>query len=88
MDPRIRTALALYAFTVLGIFLLVAPWSAIWEHAVLGVVPESARTLARSGWARGTVSGIGALDLWVALQMLGELWSSLYSSSRSPGDDA
>jgi hypothetical protein len=74
LDPRIRTAIALYAFTVLGLFLLVAPWSPVWEQAVLGAVPQALRATARSGWARGLVSGLGLLDLVVAIQLLRELW--------------
>ena len=39
MDSRIRTALLLYAFAIVGLFLLVAPWTGVWSQAVVGLMP-------------------------------------------------
>ena len=77
MDPRIRSAILLDAFTVLGIFLLVAPWTPVWAQAVGALLQPPYVDWARSGWLRGIVSGLGALDLMVALQMLGDVWRHL-----------
>ena len=74
MDPRIRSALSLYAFAVLGLFLLVAPWTPIWTRAAIVLIPTPVGAWALSGWVRGLVSGLGALDLVVALQVARELW--------------
>ena len=38
----------------------------------------------RSGWVKGAVSGLGALDLLVALQEAGILWQSLRSGRMDP----
>ena len=77
MDARIRRALLLYAFTVLGIFLVVAPWSPVWSQSARILSDGWAGRLVRSGWFRGVVSGLGALDLVVALQMVRELWQDV-----------
>ncbi len=79
MEPRIRSALLLYAFIVLGLFLLVAPWTAVWSRARVGLLPTSAGRWALSGWARGMISGLGALNLLVGLQVAGELWRAMRS---------
>jgi hypothetical protein len=70
-------AFALYGFFVLGLFLLVAPWTPIWERATLGLYPSGGGDWATSGWVKGLVSGLGALDLYVASQMAGDLWSGM-----------
>ena len=67
------TALALYAFAALGLFLVVAPWTPVWDQATLLLLPTSVGPWATSGWVRGAVSGLGALDLVVALQVGTEL---------------
>ncbi len=77
MDSRIRTAFILYGFFVFGLFLLVAPWTPIWSRATLALLPTSLGGWVMSGWARGIVSGLGALDLAIALQVARELWSEL-----------
>jgi hypothetical protein len=65
---RLGAALSLYAFAVLGLFLLVTPWTAVWEQAALALVPEAARGWVLSGWCRGGISGLGLADLVVATQ--------------------
>ncbi len=82
MEHGVRTAMSLYAFTVLGIFLVVAPWSPVWEQAVVAILPGAAASWARSGWLRGVVSAVGALDLLVALQVARELWRTLRLSDE------
>lgn len=77
MEPRIRAALLLYAFFVLGLFLLVSPWTVVWSRAVVGLLPTPVGGIAQSGWMRGLVSGLGALNLLFALQLATELWSAM-----------
>lgn len=58
-----------YAFVCLGVFLAVAPWSAIYEYAVpLSTAPTRAGAWLRTGWVRGLITGVGLLDLYVALR--------------------
>lgn len=82
MESRVRSAMSLYAFTVLGIFLLFAPWSPVWDQASVALLPAAAGLVVRSGWVRGLVSALGALDLFVALQVGRELWDSMRSEDR------
>ena len=81
MAARIRTALTFYLFVVLGAFLVAVPWTALWDHATLALVPTPLGGWARSGWIKGAVTGVGALDLLVAWQEAGALWRSLVEPS-------
>jgi hypothetical protein len=74
---RIRNAMAVYAFGVLGIFLLAVPWTAVWTHVTLALVPTPFGPWVRSGWLRGAVSGLGLLDLLVAVECGLPLWREL-----------
>ena len=73
LDTRILSAFALYSFLILGVFLLVAPWTPIWEQATMSLLPTALGEWATGGWIRGMVSAIGALDLVVAAQVAGGL---------------
>lgn len=84
MAARIRTALTLYVFGVLGAFLLAVPWSPLWDYATLSVAQYAVGPWVRNGWAKGLVSGVGALDLWVALQEAGILWEGLRRGRTDP----
>ena len=79
MDLRIRTAFMLYAFLILGVFLLVAPWTPVWQSATLLLAPTRMGPWIRSGAVRGLVSGLGALDMLVALQVAREFWGQMQS---------
>ena len=84
MPARIRTALLAYVFGVLGAFLLAAPWSPLWDYATLSVAQYAFGPWVRSGWTKGLVSGVGALDRWVALQEAGVLWQGLRGGRTDP----
>jgi hypothetical protein len=79
LESRIRTALWLYAFGAIGLFLLVAPWTAVWTQAMAGLLPTPLGRVALRGPIRGVVSGLGALDLLVAIQFALELWERMRS---------
>jgi len=80
---RIQTVLTIYVFAVLGVFLLFVPGTSIWDQVTLVFLPPGLGSWARSGWVRGAVSGLGALDLIAAAQEAGVLWRSLRTSDRS-----
>jgi len=77
LQSRIGTALLLYVFAALGVFLLVVPWTAAWTQAISALLPPPAGRWALSGWVRGCASGMGALDLALAAQLGVELWRRL-----------
>ena len=83
MKSRIAVALTLYAFGVLGLFLLVAPWTPAWTQATYALLPPSVGRWALSGWVRGLASGLGALDLLIAGQLGLELWRRLGDQKKS-----
>lgn len=64
----------LYAFAMLGLFLLVAPWTPAWAQATYALLPRPAARWVLSGWMRGVASGLGALDLAIAAQVAVDLW--------------
>ena len=71
MESGFRNILLVYVYSVLGVFLVVAPWTPIWEQASHALLPVSAHRFALSGWVRGVVSGLGAADLVVAARLAG-----------------
>lgn len=85
MVARIRLVLTVYAFGAVGVFLLVAPWSPVWDAATRWIAPTAAGELVRSGWLRGLLSGLGGLNLWVALQEGASLWRSLREAGSARG---
>ena len=74
----------LYGFLVSGLFLLFAPWTPVWVQAVHAMVPTSLERWMLGGWLRGVISGLGAIDLIVALQVGSELWSGRGAGPEPP----
>ena len=85
MGLRVQTSLSLYIFTVLGMFLLVVPWSPIWERATLVFIPTILGGWTRSDWVRGVISGLGALNLLAAARDAELLWKLLTTPNQEEG---
>jgi len=66
LPSRLQTALHVYAFAALGVFLIAVPWSPVWDSATAAYLPTVAGPWLRSGFARGLVSGLGALNVAAA----------------------
>lgn len=69
MESGLKSMMFVYAYSVLGVFLLIAPWTPVWDQAAQGLLPQTAHVWALSGWVRGVVSGLGAVDLVVAARL-------------------
>ncbi len=77
-------ARALYSYIICsyaaGIVLCLAPWSSLWDHnyfvELLGI-----RDTFASGWVRGAISGLGAVNLVLAIR-------SILSISKLPAKSA
>ena len=76
MESGFRSILFVYIYSVLGVFLVVAPWTPVWEQASHGLLPQAAHAVVLSGWVRGLVSGLGAADLVVAARLAGSMMRS------------
>lgn len=87
LDKRIGTAFLLYAFVVIGIFLIVAPWTPVWKQSIIALLPTRIGHWMLTGWSRGVVSAVGVLDLLAAFQLLGELFRRPGSGSRRGSTD-
>lgn len=66
MTSRIRTALLVYTFAAIGVFLLVVPWLPVWGTTTAAYMPTAAGPWLGSGFLRGLISGLGALNLAAA----------------------
>jgi hypothetical protein len=83
LKSRIRTALLVYAFAALGVFLVAVPWSGAWNSATIGFLPTHAGSWLRSGFLRGLVSGLGILNLMAAWsEARGLLWPARGDGSQ------
>jgi hypothetical protein len=64
----------------LGLFLLIYPWTEAWtENYFSAAVPDSAVTVWREFWnnpyVRGAVSGLGLVNIWIAIAEVFHLFS-------------
>jgi hypothetical protein len=66
VDPTLKNSIALYIFLVLGVFLMVAPWTPVWYEATVLLLPTRFGAPAQQGWVRGLVTAVGLLDLLAA----------------------
>ncbi len=82
---RIGAAMSLYAFGALGVFLLTVPWTPIWEHVALGLLPQPTGAWLASGWVRGAVSGLGVLNLVTAARDAGAWWRTVRGGNARQG---
>jgi hypothetical protein len=54
-------------FVEMGIMLLVLPWTHVWTDSPILNSSVTTRQLAESGFVRGMVSGLGLINLWIAI---------------------
>ncbi|HVO58507.1 MAG TPA: hypothetical protein VMT51_12505 [Dongiaceae bacterium] len=69
MNKALR-AIAIVLCFEMGAFLLYLPWSSLWEHNYFLFHLPSLRMLALHPSVRGLVSGLGVLDIFVAINLL------------------
>ena len=79
---RLLSALLVVVLFIMGAILFYLPWTAIWEkNYFLAHYPSLMRVLLHPSF-RGVVSGLGVLDIFLAITMLGSETST--SPSRVP----
>lgn len=57
-----------------GLLLILIPWSAFWDHNYFADASPIIREAIRNNYVRGAVSGLGLLNLYVALAELADLF--------------
>jgi hypothetical protein len=65
-----RGSLAILVGTCLylGLLLLFLPWTQYWrDNSLLGMLPQGIAGELETGWARGLISGLGLLDIWIGI---------------------
>lgn len=68
---RLFSALIVVAMCIMGAILFYLPWTSIWErNYFLSHFPSLMRILLHPAF-RGAVSGLGVLDILVAVSMIG-----------------
>jgi hypothetical protein len=56
---------------LIGGFLTVLPWTYYyWEHNGWLLAHPSVNVVMQQGWVRGVISGLGLIDLWIAVSEL------------------
>jgi hypothetical protein len=63
LELLLRVVLRIYV----GIVLAVLPWTRVWESNRLFLDLPSLGVFACSGSVRGVITGLGLLNLWIAL---------------------
>jgi hypothetical protein len=70
-----------------GLVLLIVPWSGLWErNAFIQMAATWIVDIARSGWARGAVSGVGLLLVGAGLAEAVSIRTPGRSASSGPAD--
>ena len=82
--PRVSALVHLYLLAMLGVFLVAAPWTPVWDQASGALGRSLLAAWAASGYARGFVSGLGVLDLLVAAREADVLWRGSRDARGEP----
>lgn len=78
---RILSALLVVACCMMGAVLFYLPWTGVWEqNYFLTHFPSLMRILLHPSF-RGAVSGLGILDIFLAIRMIGSEGSAVVPSS-------
>jgi len=64
---RLRVFLFVFVSLLVGVVLIVLPWTARWTDNPLLVRHLMLRSVLLLGFVRGAVSGIGLIDLWIGI---------------------
>ena len=58
----------------MGFALLILPWSGYWDHNLWLEWSTTLRDVTRSAYVRGGISGLGIVNLWMAVLEAFEAW--------------
>lgn len=81
---RILSAILVVACCMMGAVLFYLPWTGVWEqNYFLTHFPSLMRILLHPSF-RGAVSGLGILDIFLAIRMIGSEGAAVPSSRVNP----
>ena len=83
MNRILSIAFILFCFEI-GLFLVFAPWSGLWDHNSLLSFLPGIRAFALNNFVRGGVSGLGVVDCMLGLSELHRFWKSFHVLDRTP----
>jgi hypothetical protein len=72
-----------FSSLVVGLVLVVAPWTALWETNYLLQPSPVLRAVLLAAFTRGLVSGLGLLNLLLAME---DAYALLLHAARRPGE--
>jgi len=79
-----RVLLTLLAFET-GFFLILVPWSSVWDQNFLLGHLSALQFQLRSHYVRGAVSALGVVNIWVGVA---EAWTLVQMRRRPPAKPA
>jgi hypothetical protein len=62
---RVGVLLFVFLCATLGVMLMILPWRPEWADNPLLLPYPTLRTVAASGFARGVLTGLGVLNVWI-----------------------
>ena len=81
MNRLLAIAFILFCFEI-GIFLLLVPWTGLWEHNFLLDYSPALRQIILNNFFRGAVSGLGVIDCLIGLFEVSYFWKALRTVNR------
>ena len=57
----------------IGLLLVLIPWSRFWEHNYFADLMPAVQFVITNNYVRGAVSGLGLVNIWIALAELGAI---------------
>ena len=73
LGSHVTQAFSIMSSLLVGVVLVVAPWTTLWEANYLLQPHPGMRILLLSPFARGAVSGLGLVNILLALHEMGQL---------------
>jgi hypothetical protein len=65
--PTLAPLLSVLSSLLVGVILAVSPWTSLWETNYLLQPPSALRSIVLSAFTRGAVSGLGLVNIVLAL---------------------
>jgi hypothetical protein len=71
----------------IGLLLVLIPWTRFWERNYFGEMLPVLRWVITNDYVRGAVSGLGLVNIWLALSGLADLLRAGVAGAAPPADE-